>query len=114
MRQKLADEIETMKTKYIQLEKECNDDIAKYAEDKQGDLDVEFHKYRELLNERQLAMKEKEILNEKKGSILEELKKQSELIDKDFLEKQTEVNNVKSKNVSNFGEYKKELDKKSD
>ena len=114
LRETLLDQIKSLKEKYIKIESELNAESLKYSEQKQAELDGEFNRASEMARERQSSLKENELLKEKKESILKDIQTQAELIDKDFADKKNDVSSLKTKNMNNFEDYKKELDKKSD
>lgn len=110
----LGEQINKMKDQFSQLERSLNDQALAYATEKQSDLDKEFAKCSQLINDRQISIKENELLKEKRGSILSGVETQAQLMDKDYEDKKTEIENSKLKNLTNFEIYKQELNRKED
>lgn len=110
----LASEVETLKQRITKLEADQNSESIKYAEGKQGELEAEFGRQKEMVHERETTLKQNEVLKEKMGLILKDIQTQSDNMDKDYEDKRAEVSSSKLKNISSFDMCKKELDKKGE
>lgn len=114
LKQNLIDESTANKDRLTKLESEQNAEMVKYAETRQAELEAEFNKQQTADHERQVIVNQNKILKEKIESVMKDIKTQTDLMDKDYEDKRTEVNNSKVKNLKNFDSFKKELDKRDE
>lgn len=114
LRQNMVDQTTAKRERVTKLEIEQDAESVRYAEAKQAELEAEFNKQQTADRECQVIVNQNKILKEKIESVMSDIKKQTDLMDKDYEDKRTEVNNSKVKNLSNFDSFKKELEKRDD